>query len=466
MSAASRYRQVRNYRELTDSESFLAELDETIASLRSADVRGVYFTLPSVDGRALGKFVALDRFRDTAIGGIRLHYGAITDARVNLFGELIGFAEEEIEGIGIPDLKTLRVLPWEPRTARVLCFFYEEESGEILDHDSRGNLLRLEDVLEAETGLRMMCGIEPEMMFLRQSEGGDLHHTTNALSFYEITNFIELEPILLDILEYGSELGLQISHGDSEDSSQLEINQAPGTPLAYADDFFTYRQLCRVVARKHGLICTFMPKPFMGCSGNGHHHHVSLVDADGENVVRGELKGAARLSETGVHFLGGLLGHADACTLVGAPTVNSYKRYWDAGYWAPFHKSYDYNNRTSLVRIPAPGRFEVRQFDGSCNCYHSLGACLIAGLDGIRNGLDPGQPRHENVGADLRVPRAERIPLTLNEAIDAFEQDSLMQELFQPGLYRAFLELRKDEWQRYWAHVSAWEREFYLERWP
>ncbi len=466
MITTSRYERVRNYKELTTSESFLGALDEAVLTLRGAGVRGVYFTLPSVDGRALGKFVALDHFRNTAISGIRLHYGAITDARVNLVGELIGFAEEEIEGIGIPDLSTLRIMPWEPRTARVLCFFHEEESGELLDHDSRGNLLRLEQLLEDETGLRMLCGIEPEMMFLRKSADGAVTHTTSAFSFYEITNFIELEPILLDILEYGEQLGLHISHGDSEDSSQLEINQAPATPLDFADDFFTYRQLCRVVARKHGLICTFMPKPFMGCSGNGHHHHVSLVDADGDNVVLGDRKGVARLSEIGVHFLGGLLAHADACTLVGAPTANSYKRYWDVGYWAPFHKSYDYNNRTSLIRIPAPGRFEVRQFDASCNCYHSIGACLISGLDGIRRRLDPGEPRHENVGADLRVPREERIPITLNEAIDAFEGDELMHELFLPGLHNAFLELRRDEWQRYWAHVSAWELEFYLERWP
>lgn len=466
MTAATRFAAVRNYKELTASASFRAELDDAHARLRESGVEGVYFTLPSVDGRALGKFVTLDHFQDTSMSGIRLHYGAITDARMNLFGELIGFGEEELEGMGIPDLGTLRVLPWEPRTARVLCFFHDEETGELLDHDARGNLLRLETLLEEEAGLRMLCGIEPEMMFLRKNADGSVEHTTSAFSFYEIANFHELQPILLDLLQFGAALGLKISHGDSEDSSQLEINQVPATPLDYADDFFTYRQLCRVVARKHGLICTFMPKPFMGCSGNGHHHHVSLVDAAGNNQIRGDLRGAARLSETGVHFLGGLLAHADAITLVGAPTVNSYKRYWDVGYWAPFHKSYDYNNRTSLVRIPAPGRFEMRQFDGSCNCYLSIGACLMAGLDGMRKQLDPGDPRHENVGSDLRVPRAERIPITLDEAIAAFEADELMHELFLPGLYRAFLELRKDEWQRYWAHVSTWEHDFYLERWP
>lgn len=465
LSLASRYERCRNYKELTASPAFLEELDATVERLREAGVEAVYFVIPSVDGRALGKLVTIDHLRGTAISGIRLHYGAITDARENLFGELIGFDEEEQEGIGIPDLSTLRVLPWEPRLAQVLCFFHDEDTGELLDHDSRGNLLRLEHTLEAETGLRMTCGIEPEMMWLRKDADG-ISHSTNALSFYEISNFHELQPVLLDILEYGRALGLDISHGDSEDSSQLEINQGPKTPLDYADDFFRYRNLCRVVARKHGLICTFMPKPFMGCSGNGHHHHVSLIDAAGDNAVLGELKGNCRLSETGVKFLGGLLEHADAITLVGAPSVNSYKRFWDVGYWAPFHKSYDYNNRTSLIRIPAPGRFEVRHFDGSCNAYLSLGACLMAGLDGIRRDLDPGEPLHENASTDLRIGRDERVPVTLEEAIGAFEADDLMRELFGPALYEAFLGLRRDELQRYWAQVSDWETGFYLERWP
>jgi glutamine synthetase len=465
MTVAGRYARWRNHKELVASPEWEPELQQTEEDLRAAGVEAIYFVLPSVDGRALGKLVTIDHFAGTATKGIRLHYGAITDARADIFGELIGFGEEEQEGLGVPDLGTMRILPWEPRLAQVLCFFYDEDSGELLEHDSRGNLLRIEDLLERETGLRAMCGIEPEMMWLRK-DGDTIEHTTSAKSFYEITNFHELQPILLDVLAYGRALQLDISHGDSEDSSQLEINTAPKTPLDYADDFFRYRQLCRVVARKHGIICTFMPKPFTGCSGNGHHHHVSLIDAEGSNAILGDLKGSCRLSETGVHFLGGILEHADAITLVGAPSVNSYKRFWDVGYWAPFLKSFDYNNRTSLVRIPAPGRFEVRQFDGSCNAYLSLGACIVAGLDGIRRRLDPGEPRHENVASDIRVPREDRVPVTLEEAIASFEADDLMHELFPPALHRSFLGLRRDELQRYWAQVSQWELDFYLERWP
>lgn len=465
-STASRYDIHRNYKELTTGSAFQEELSSTLAELRDAGVKGVYFQIPSVDGRALGKLVTLDHLESTAMKGIRLHYGAITDARENLFGELISFGEEEREGMGIPDLSTLRIHPWEPRLASVMCFFHNEETGELLDHCVRGNLLRMENNLLEQHSLRMMTGVEPEMMWLRKDAEGKPEHTTSAFSFYEISNFNELQPILMDVLEYGEALGLDISHGDSEDSSQLEINLAPKTALDFADDFFRYRQLCRVIARRHEMICTFMAKPFMGVSGNGHHHHISLIDLEGENVILGEGKGDCRLSPVGVSFLGGLLEHADALTLLGSPTVNSYKRFWDIGYWAPFHKSYDYNNRTSLIRVPAPGRFEIRQFDGSCNVYMTLAGCLAAGLDGINNETDPGDPTPGNVAADIRVPREERIPITYDEALDSFERDGLMTDAFRPNLHRAFMELRRDDWQRYWAQVSQWEMDFYLERWP
>lgn len=466
LSLGSRYEVHQNYRELTASTVFQDELEEVERRLKDAGVEGVYFQVPSVDGRALGKLATIEHFASTAAKGIRLHFGAVTDARTNIFGELIAFGEEAPEGIGIPDLSTIRIHPWEPRMASVMCFFHDEDSGELLDHCVRGNLLRLEERLSREQGMQMFCGVEPEMMWLRRDGEGRLEHTTSAFSFYEISNFQELQPVLLDLIEYGRALELDISHGDSEDCSQLEINLAPKTPLEFADNFFRYRQLCRVVARKHGMTCTFMPKPFMGISGNGHHHHLSLVDEQGENAILGDLKGTCRLSETGVHFLGGLLEHADALTLLGSPTVNSYKRFWDVGMWAPFHKSFDYNNRTSLIRIPAPGRFEIRQFDGSCNVYMTLAGCLAAGLHGIEAGIDPGEPTHGNVAEDIRVPREERIPVTYDEALASFEGDALMEEAFKPELHRAFTELRRDDWQRSWAQVSAWEEEFYLERWP
>ena len=464
--SAERWNARENREAVIGSADFREKIKEISRRLEAEEIDGVYFQLSSVDGRILGKLVMREQFEQVAVNGIRLHYGALTDARVNPWGELIGFRNEEIEGLGIPDPDTFAVLPWQPRLARVWCNFYEEATGRLLDHDVRGNLLRVETNLERETGLRLLVGIEPEMMWLRRRDDGELRHSTAADAMYHIAQFHELEEVFLDVVDYGRSMGLSLSHGDHEDASQIEFNQTPSTPLAYADAFVTYRQICRVVARKHGLVACFMPKPFTGVSGNGHHHHVSLIDAQGENQVVGDLAGDCRLSQTGLHFAGGLLQHADALTLVGAPSVNSYKRFWDIGYWAPFRKSYGYNNRTVTLRIPAPGRFEIRQFDASCNPYLSIAGVAAAALDGVKNKIDPGAPFEGDASLDLRIPRGERIPLTIQEAIDAFQADPLMKDAFLPGLYKAFLELRLDELARYSGQVSQWERDFYMERYP
>jgi glutamine synthetase len=303
-------------------------------------------------------------------------------------------------------------------------------------------------------------------MWLRRSADGELSFPSPALSVYSYTNFHEYEPVMTDLIDLSQQMGLRVHGIDSEESGQIEVNQVPSTPLAFADDFFTYRQICGIVGRRHGLLCTFMPKPFVGESGNGAHHNLSIIDATGRNALVGDLKGRCRLSHAGCALIGGLLDHADATTMLGASTINSYKRFWDVGHWASFYKAYGYNNRSCLVRVSAVGRVEVRHFDSASNPYHTLACSLAAAQDGIERNLDPGEAVSDNVFRDIRVPRAKRIPLTPDEAIAAFRADDLMKHVFRPQLYETILALREDEWQRYWAQVSDWERQFYLERWP
>ena len=254
-------------------------------------IDGVYLVSPSLDGRPVGKFVARDSFERVATNGIGLHPLAMTDFRATLWGQPIGFNEDDREGTIVPDPSTFRRLPWQPRLARVFCFYYDTDSGDLRDLDPRGTLARHEQTFVDEVGVNMMVGIEPELMWLRKKENGELEHTVEPFAFYEIAYLEEWEPILLDLIEYGRGMGLPISHADSEDKSQVEVNQSPGTPLAYVDNFYTYRQLCRIVARKHGLIATFMAKPFMGCSANGHHHSISLMDDGGRERDGGRPQG-------------------------------------------------------------------------------------------------------------------------------------------------------------------------------
>ena len=411
---------ISNYKGWIASKEYRAATAEIAKRMVDEGIEGVYFVCPSMDGRPVGKFVATNSFESIANKGMNLHPMALTDFRADVWDNPIGFVEEDREAVMVPDLSTFRRFPWEPRLSRVFCFYYD----------------------------------------------GELEHTVNPLAFYEIAFIEEWEPLLLDLIEYGRAMGITVTHADSEDKSQIELNQAPNSPLAYVDNFYTYRQLCRIVARKHGMIATFMAKPFMGVSANGHHHSLSLMNESGENVLGGDLKGDCALSEDGVHLLGGLIDHADALTLIGAPTANSYKRFWDVGLWAPFHKSYGFDNRACLFRVRPTPTIEARGIDASCNPYLTVSSCLVAGLDGIRKKVDPGDPVQGNVMHDLTIPREERIPITLTEAIEAFKGDELMHELFQKEMYDTFVGLRQDDLNRYWSHVSQWEHDFYLERLP
>jgi glutamine synthetase len=461
-----RYARHRDLHALVESDAYASDLSAAHAHLSQHGVRGVYLTFPSVDGRALAKLVGADRLDLVARSGIRLHYGSISDARSDLSGKLIGFDESEREAIGVPDFSTLRILPWAPTMARVLCFLYDEDTGQPLDHDSRGNLLRLEAEFAQATGLEMMCSIEPEMMWLKSAPDGSPMLASHARAVYSYRNFHEYELLISELIELCDALGIPVHGVDSEESSQLEFNQVPTTPLEHADNLFTYRQLCYIAARRHGLVATFMPKPFMGESGNGAHHNLSLLDAERRNVLVGDLKGPCRLSSLGSAFVGGILEHADAMTFVGAPTINSFKRYRDQGHWAPFRKSFGYNNRTCLVRIAAVGRIEIRHFDSASNSYHTLACCLASGLDGMTRDIDPGAPTSENMFDGERSRMFPSIPLTPPAAADAFRADDLMRKVFPPKLYDTLVALREDEWQRYWCQVSPWEVEAYLERWP
>ena len=154
-----------------------------------------------------------------------------------------------------------------------------------------------------------------------------------------------------------------------------------------------------------------MPKPFTGVSANGHHHHFTLCDDDGNNVFH-DPDGPAQLSDIARNFLGGLLDHFHALMCVGNPTVNSYCRMWDTGFWAPIYKNWGWQNRTTTVRVASGGRFEYRGVDSSCNPYLTVAALLRAGLDGIRNEIDPGEPQSGNTYELLAGGRRtiERVP--------------------------------------------------------
>jgi glutamine synthetase len=321
--------------------------------------------------------------------------------------------------------------------------------------------------VEAELGYTFLCGVEPEMMWLKKTDDPNKAEGITKPWCYHINQFEELRPIILDVIDYGQKLGIEPTYGDHEDSpGQLELNFRFDRALRTADNLSTYRQLCAAVARKHDVIATFMPKPFTGVSANGAHHHFTLVDEEGNNVFY-DPDGPAKLSEIGRQFMAGILEHYRGLCGVTAPTVNSYKRFWDFGFWAPIYKDYGWQNRTCFVRVASGGRFEFRAVDSSCNPYLTQAALLRCGLDGIKRKLDPGPPQQRNVYDLIAEGQTfERVPGHLGEALEALEQDEVVKSAMPGRLYDVYMHYKRDEWERFLSVVTDWERERYLDVLP
>ena len=443
-------------------------------------IKYIFFQQVSVSGHVNGKGVSATQWEKVAEDGYQLVYGATADLFVDRADRYIGFGPEESELAAIADLDTFAQLPWDSRVARVFCDCYDTETGKLLEADPRQSLKRIVNEVEQELGYTFLCGIEPEMMWMKRPRGskdpGEAEGITKPWC-YHINQFEELRPIILDVIDFGEKLGINPTYGDHEDSpGQLELNFLFDRAVRTADNLSSYRQLCAAVARKHTqegtygedteVIATFMPKPFTGVSANGAHHHFTLVDEDGNNVFY-DKDGPAKLSELGLQFMGGILEHARGLCAITAPTVNSYKRFWDFGFWAPIYKDYGWQNRTTLVRVASGGRFEFRAVDSSCNPYLTQAALLRAGLDGVKRKLDPGPPQQRNIYDVIEEGKdVERVPAHLGEAIEALEADDVVKSALPGRLLDVYLHYKKDEWERFLAAVTDWERERYLDILP
>jgi len=231
------------------------------------------------------------------------------------------------------------------------------------------------------------------------------------------------------------------------------------------------------LAEQGGMIATFMPKPFTSLTGNGCHFHMSLWDGDTNLFLDESDPRGLGLSETAYHFIGGLRTHARAYSALTAPTVNSYKRLkpgttTSGATWSPVWISYGYNNRTQMLRIPGPGRIEDRTIDGSCNPYLAAAAVLAAGLDGIDNGLDAGEPNSENLYdfsyEELTGRGLTSLPANLLDAIGELERDDVLREALGTARDEDYLDyyakVKRDEWFRYHEQVTPWEIREYLTR--
>ena len=389
----------------------------------------------------------------------------------------LGQAPNDDEITSLPDLDHIIQLPWEPKVAWIPA-----------DNGFRGapyalnTRVALKNVLaEAATlGLGMNLGIECEVYVLRQNEDGSLEvpNPDDKLvkPCYDVRGFMDQFAWLDKMASAINGLGWDLYSFDHEDGNgQFEFDFAYSDALTMCDRMTFFRYMAKHYAKEEGLLATMMPKPFAERTGTGAHFNMSLYDLDsGANLFACDPREDPRgigLTPMGYHFIAGILKHGRALCAAFAPTVNSYKRLVRRGAmsyfsWAPVFNSYGSNNRTNSVRVPAGGgRCESRNADGAVNPYLAATLALAAGLEGIREKLDPGAPNEDNLYAISEAERQQRgiafLPQTLQEAVEAFAADPLTRLALGSELRDEFIKYKTEEWQAYHLSVSQWEIERY-----
>lgn len=363
----------------------------------------------------------------------------------------------------LPDASSVIQLPWKKEVAWVAADCIME--GKPVAQAPRNVLKRL--VAEAASdGMRIKTGVEAEF-FLISSDGSEISDglDTAEKPCYDQQALLRRYDVISEICDYMLELGWGPYQNDHEDANgQFEMNWEFDDALATADKHSFFKFMVKSVAEKHGLRATFMPKPFKGLTGNGCHCHISVWNLDGTVNAFADTTAEFGLSAKGRNFLGGIMAHASAIAAITNPTVNSYKRInaprtVSGATWSPNTVTWTGNNRTHMVRVPGPGRFELRLPDGAVNPYLLQAVIIACGMTGIRNAADPG-PHHDiDMYQDGHLVKdAPRLPLNLLDALRQYDGDTLLKDAMGTEFSAAYLKLKHHEWNAYAAHFTQWER--------
>lgn len=363
----------------------------------------------------------------------------------------------------VPDPDSLIQLPWKPEVAWVASDLVME--GAPVQQAPRV-VLKNAVKAAADAGYRMKSGVEAEY-FLITPDGEAISDPADlqAKPCYDQSALMRRYEVVTTICDAMEKLGWGPYQNDHEDANgQFEMNWDYDDCLVTADRHSFFKYMVKSVAEAHGLRATFMPKPFSNLTGNGCHAHISLWNKTGKTNLFEDPKGELGLSSLAYAFLGGLLHSAEALAAITNPTVNSYKRInaprtTSGATWSPNSVTYTGNNRTHMIRIPDPGRFEMRLADGAANPYLLQAVFLVAGLDGIANSRKHGKRYDIDMYEEgHKVKGAKKLPLNLLDALRAFERNAVMRDGLGKEFVNAYTKLRHAEWNDYCRHLTSWER--------
>lgn len=444
-----------------------AKLVATRDRLEAAGVEFCLSTYVDIHGVPKAKTSPLWAFEKMAHGSELFTVGAMEGMG------LVGPHEDECAAL--PDLDTAIICPWKKNIAYLFSDLYYH--GTVYPNDSR-QILKRQVQRALQLGFQMNLGLEPEFYVLRTDEqlphkvlardryrgicpAYDVHQTLGAMSF--------LEPMS----NYMNELGWNLYSFDQEGGhSQFEFDFKYADALTMCDRLTFLRLMAQQVAEEIDATATFMPKPFADDFRSACHFNMSVADAEtGVNLFAPESdlnllakKYGVATSKLAYHFTAGILRHAAAITAVTSPVYNSYQGLIAQGdmpdiSWAPVIIAYGRNNRSAMLRLPL-NRYcvENRAPDISCNPYLAAAMQLAAGLEGIEQELDPGQPLNRNcyelTRSELKEIGMNFLPRTLLHALEAFEADPFTERVFGAEFKGIYLKQKLKEWDEGFYPIS------------
>ena len=400
---------------------------------------------------------------------------AIKDMQVNGAG-FAGFAAwldmtpADSDMFAIPDPDSLIQLPWNKEVGWLASDLWM--NGKPVDASPRVMLKKQIKKL-SELGYSMKSGVECEY-FLISPDGNAIadNRDTQSKPCYDQSSLMRRYELIKEICDCMIEMGWGPYQNDHEDANgQFEMNWDYSDCLKTADRHTFFKFMVKTIEEKHDLRATFMPKPFENLTGNGCHAHISLWK--GKKNIFLDKHDKLGLSKTAYNFLGGIMKHASSLSTFFNPTINSYRRINAAptksgATWSPSSISYTGNNRTHMIRVPDPGRFELRLMDGSANPYLLQASVLAAGIEGLSKRINPGKPLFCNMYEDYKkYPNLSKLPNELKDSLDKIENNKEMNKAFGKEVIKSYVKLRTSELKDFNDNekfdkskpITKWERQ-------
>ena len=442
-------------------------LEELKSMIGNGSIDTVLVAFPDLHGRLMGNRVMGQYFLDVVAEGSMeaCNYLLAVDVEMTPLPGYKAFNWDQGYGdfSAVPDLTTLRLVPWLEKTALVLCDLVDEQARRPIDVSPR-RILKRQEERAAELGFTVKIGAELEFVLFKDTYGeaaekryhGLVPHS-DVIEDYHILQTTRDEYLIREIRNGIQAAGVPVEFSKGEAGrGQHEINLIYANATEMADRNTIYKNAAKEIADKHGRSLTFMAKWSMDEAGSSCHIHSSLWDARGRKSLMWDPSGADNMSKTFRHWLGGLVHCSRELTLLFAPTVNSYKRF-QPDSWAPTAIAWGLDNRTCGLRVVGHGqgyRVESRIPGADVNSYLAFAGVIAAGLYGIEHELDPGNALVGNAYTD---PDVQHIPSTIVEAIDLFRTSKVALSAFGPDVHHHILNTAEQEWASFNRAVTDWE---------